>query len=1135
MGNQQTKYSGLRFSFLVLLLSFAFLLMGYGYCLLGIQENLQSSPKHVNAQATKDLYWGKDIKQDNLTRSNNAFYVNTAGGLAYLNYLFSRSANTSVGDSPEDYSNYTIYLTSNIELNNVPLNLNGGVENIDPLWIPFEIGKFGKHRNITFDGAGFTISGLHIKYEITDGQEPRNIGFFSEMYGGVFKNVTFKNPVIEYEYVGNSLAKDDPARPDAPIEVGVGVIAGCADSTYIENVKIENPSITVTTENSNGHNFYVGSAVGKMNFTSKIVGEGDDKKQESINTVTPTQWGINTVNVVKTDTESTGLNFTINQGQEVDCTYGEAFNAYLGGLVGVNVNSKVVNSTLHSLPIAATYTPTSPEAKLAGTYYVGGLVGLSTQIVENGDLIVAAGLYNNLLVNVSLNDVCSVTENNYCGNLVGRVYSGGWLYNNMVIGTMPYDLWGQVYNSIIRHTRAGCIGHIIGGLDNYYLEEENMTYSECDVMSIPENPYGDDYYEHFIICTKHSPVDTDLVESKKDSGAVEVMSKYNYHFESTGSSEFEAFKNGGKTIDGSYLSNFELMNYFKTTDGFMYHAVQPILEYEVGLTVNEIDAGSSMTDEEKKYTQMVDAIYQFRSWEYDEVKKEPVITDFTGLDYQATFEANSPSNSRAYWIVNENGWNEEVAEIKTGRTYQKISAPEEPICEGYKFLGWKVKGLEEGSDLWDLYVNKGYIDIETGFYVFGKEELLKPDHTFVAIWKLQEYKVTFVVREQGVPDAVHFECKAYYGTTVSKPADAVSQQGYKFVGWFLDENLPEEGQDADSSLGWVFGADGNKMPGKDIILYSGWVDNINMLRGLISEESIYYHYYSNYQIYFEDTVGEKYYNAFKAALAAKESTENLTVPVATLLTNLENAFNDLRVDPTKLLKLPAFDENELANVCPFLYKEDVRMRYQTFKQTVKQYIYSNDTDRANIEAYIKNYDQMNSLFESLKLEENWNQSVRDAGGIDSDQVKNLVEKYLTLQAKNEALDRDKYSNETLINLEVAEAQLNKLWNAESGDQNLRDVELALDAFDDAIANLKPAGTANQNQEGDGNAENTVNNAPQLPISPLLLGVLVVLVLIASVGGYIGYDIMKHKNLLIKSAKTVNQYNEVVEEDEEGYY
>ena len=45
--------------------------------------------------------------------------------------------------------------------------------------------------------------------------------------------------------------------------------------------------------------------------------------------------------------------------------------------------------------------------------------------------------------------------------------------------------------------------------------------------------------------------------------------------------------------------------------------------------------------------------------------------------------------------------------------------------------------------------------------------------------------------------------------------------------------------------------------------------------------------------------------------------------------------------------------------------------------------------------YIKNYENMTNLFESLKLDENLNSSVKDAGGIDSDQVKNLVEKYLT--------------------------------------------------------------------------------------------------------------------------------------------
>ena len=123
-----------------------------------------------------------------------------------------------------------------------------------------------------------------------------------------------------------------------------------------------------------------------------------------------------------------------------------------------------------------------------------------------------------------------------------------------------------------------------------------------------------------------------------------------------------------------------------------------------------------------------------------------------------------------------------------------------------------------------------------------------------------------------------------------------------------------------------------------------------------------------------------------------------------------------------------------------------------------------------------------------------------------------------------------------MNLEVAEAQLNKLWNAESGDQNLREIELAVDAYEAAIANLKPASVINPEQPGDDSlTENTGNGAPQLPISPMLMGIIVVLVLVVGVGGYIGFDIMKNKNLLLKSAKNINQYNEVIEEDDEGYF
>ena len=1135
MGKQQTKFSSLRRSFLIVLMAFSCLLLAYGYCLLDVRANLQCETKNVQAQdaGSQDLFWGKDIKQDNIVRSGNKIYIDRAGGLAYFNYLLTNSAESS---STEDYSNYTVVLNNDIDLS---ITLGNG-DAINPLWMPIEIGDYGKHRNITFDGAGFSISGLHIKYTITDEETPRNVGFFAEMYGGVFKNVTFKNPIIDYEYQGESLAANDENRLDAPNEIGVGVIAGVADSTYIENVTIENPTINVTTDNLNGHNFYVGSAVGKMNFTANMVKEDGDEVRKSINTVTPTQWGINTVNVIKTDNVSTGLNFTVNEGNAAGTEYGVAFNAYVGGLVGANVNSKVVNSTLKNVTVNPVCTPVNPENEMAGSYFVGGLVGLSTQITSSYRLIVASGLYNNLLLNVNLNDISDATntENTYCGNLVGRVYSGGWIYNNMVIGEMPYGvLWGQVYNSLLRYVTDDCIGTYVGGINDYYLNSSNESYSDCKCRSGYYNPYKDSYEEEFVYCGEHGTNFYQILTSREDSGAVEVMEEYNFYYASTDDPAFTAFVEDGEQIDGVWKSNFELMNYFRDENGFLYHAIKPIIDYEVGLTINEKnpETGDDATDMEK----MVDAIYQFRSWKYDEVKKEPVIADFTGLDYKVTFKSNSPADSRAYWVVNNNGYNEEVSEFQNGRTYQKIYQPETPTCEGYEFKGWKIEGLEqrstENESSWDAYSAKGFID-EDGYYQFGIEELLEPDRSFVAIWNKKEFNVKFVVREEGVLDKDHYSYNIFYGNTLSKPEDPVSTQGYKFVGWFLEEDLPEDGEDADVNRQWVFGAEGTKMPGRDIVLYSGWVDNINMLRGLIAEGSLYHSYFVNYKIYFEDAVGQAYYDAFDAALAAKESTENLQVPVPTLLENLENAFAALKVDPNKLLNLPAFDESRIENICPFLYKDDARMRYQTFKQTVKQYIYSNETDRTNIDAYIKNYENMTNLFESLKLDENLNSSVKDAGGIDSDQVKNLVEKYLTLQTKSNALDKDKYSNETLMNLEVAEAQLNKLWNAESGDQNLREIELAVDAYEAAIANLKPASAVNPEQPGDDSlTENTGNGAPQLPISPMLMGIIVVLVLVAGVGGYIGFDIMKNKNLLLKSAKNVNQYNEVIEEDDEGYF
>jgi len=1142
MGKQQTRIKFLRFSFFIILTVFSCLFMGSGFCLLNANakndNDNQSDIKKIDVQdaVSEDTYWGTEdgIRVGPLVSNGNTYYINSGGQLAWFNYMLTTAGKTSLEDgNAHDYSNCTFVLTNNIELDSIPSDQG----EVNPLWVPIEIGKNAKNRNITFDGAGFSISGLRIKYK--EDETPRNVGFFAELYGGVFKNVVFKSPVIEYEYKGKSIAADNPLRPDAPIEVGVGIIAGSADSTYIENVVIENPSITVTTENTNGHNFYVGTAVGKMSFTMNMVNEGaDDETRKSINTVTPTQWGINTVNVWKNDTTSTGLTFNINEGSEPGQTYGEATNAYLGGLVGVNVNSKVINSTLHSLSINANYTA---ETVLEGTYFVGGLVGLSTQILSREELLTASGLYNNLLINVSLKDIRSVTSQNYCGNLVGRIYSGGWVYNNMIIGNMPYDnFWGQAYNATIRWVLSDtCIGNHVGSMHDYYFDanNENETFPQCDISYVTAKPYKDsDELEYFDICVIHGYNPGTIVSSKQDSASPYKMSVYNYSFDSLESEDYIDFCAEKHNVDGSDKTNFELMNYFQSDAGYLYHAIQPILEYEVGLTINEINSetGEVATDNEKR----VDAVYQFRSWDFDEETNEPLIGDYTGLDYQVTYEANSPEDSDAFWTVNENGFSYEVSEISAGRTYQKIYQPEDPECSGYEFVGWKIKGLEKESDnseRWQDYREKLYID-QDGFYQFGKEELLEPDRRFIAIWEKLQYKVTFIVREEGKADKVFDEYNSvYFGSTVDQPkSDPVSVEGYKFAGWFLEENLPEDGSDADTAKQWEFGSEGNTMPGNDLVLYSGWIDNITMLRELLDDEK-YLLYKDNYKIYFEDNAGQNFFNAYNAALSAKENTENLTVPIGTLLKNLENAYNDLRVDPKKLLELPAFDESLIENVCPFLYKDEARMRYTNFKKTVKEYAESNEVDTANIDAYIKNYDNLKKMFENLKLEENWNESVKNAGGINTDTVEALIEKYQILRTKSESLDKTKYTDQSLAYYEDAQDQLNKLWNAETGDPSLKDVELAIKEYETAFNNLKLAETVNTDNVNNADNVNSDNSGKKLPMSPLAFGVIIVLVLVAGVGGYIGYDVMKNKKAFLKSVKTINQYNEVIEEDDEGYF
>ncbi len=1135
MGKQHTKTWLLRMSVSMVLMVFCCLMMFTGFCLLNNSYVNESKVGNLTllADINSDINW-VDIRSSGFlsTIGGTTHYISSAGELAYFNYELTNSGNSN---NAVDYSGHTFILENDIKLDEIYTKEHN--KYITPLWTPIEIGNKGKNRNIIFNGNGHSIIGLTMKY---DDDVARNVGFFAEMVGGVFENVVFKDTKIIYNYHADSIAANDPLRPDAPVELSIGVIAGAADTTYINNVTIENPSVILSTENTNGHNFYLGAAVGKLLFSSGFVDDGEGgEKIQSINTITPNKWGIDTVNVLKTDDpeESSGINLEIRAGTD-GVTYGLGTNVYFGGLVGVNISSKIINSTLRDVAFNTNFELKDDEL-LDGMFYVGGLVGLNTQITTNKDLIVAAGLYNNLIIDIQLCDILPFTNNNYCGQLVGLVYSGGWVYNNIVIGEMPYEnFWGRVCNSKIRLIdNHNCIANIVGSIDeNYYLNGHNASYPNCGFGRDINDSDEFDNLDEFLYCTKHNTRSVYLIDTQDDTGTVTKMEKYNFYFESTSDSSYAKFCNLRVTVidENNYervLDAFQLLSYFDQTEGYMYHAILPIVKYEVGLTVNKFnpETGEDATLKEKR----IDAIYQFRTWKLDEVKNEPVLSDYTGLNYTVCFSANSPKNSNAYWVVDNEGYEERISEINTGRTYQLIYRPEDPQCDGYEFLGWTVDGLEEGDAEWLDMRNHGLFD-DDGYYIFAKEQILSPNRRFLANWKIKEFTVHFVVRERGQVDIEYTEYPTEivtYGRPIIGPAELPkSKQGYSCVGWFLEENLPNEGEDANSEMQWIMGfASDDLMPGRDITLYTGWIDNFSMLNSLIYDTK-YQQYYQNYEYYFEDVLGLAFYNAYSQALEYRANNDNSNTDE--VLGNLQNAFKNLKIDPKKLLALPAFNDSRMENACPFLYDYEARMMYSTFKDTVQRYVESDETDDTNIEAYIKNYDRLNELF--YNLQNNLNQSVAMVGGVGSSEVQNLIKKYYELQIQDNALVKEKYDSNSLALLDETRIKLDELWMSEASNPNIKDVELAMVAYENALKNLKPAGATNSGNAVQDKVENS-NQAPQLPISPVVLGVLVVMLLLAGVGGYIGVDVILAKRRVAKNEiKTAEKQVEQFLEDEDTY-
>ncbi len=1132
----QKKFSHWRFGITSLLLSFACFLMATGFCVIDLVQT--SIPTARLLPQSNDVYYWKDVGTLDTENNHNKIYsINNISDLAGMSKCITEAGASELG---EDYTGWTFELEQDFNLGSMGLenSLEDGTHPvIEPLWTPIDIGKLGKNKNISFNGKGHTISGMRIVY---DTDTACNAGFFANMIGGVFENVTFLNPIIEYNYTGPSIPKlanpEDPTsfneRSSLPTDICIGVIAGAADSTYINNVNIINPTISFTSNNNNAHNFCVGTAVGKLSFTTEF---DENDEVASINTVSPKKWGIDTV-IVKKDGDTTpAVTMNIQPGSEVAydaqtpdvkrVTYGEATYAYFGGLVGVNISSKVINSTLRGIRLA-------PDiGAAAGTFYIGGIAGLTTQIATaslpnpnpknllKSDLVVAAGLYNNLLRDVVLVNVTNTNnDTRYCGNLVGRIYGGSWVYNNLLFIDNDLPLWENVLNDRIYVYESAhvddCIGSVLGAADDYYFNNNNYVGNTgCSLLT----------QDGYISCGEHRSSFVQLKmnldnQSETHYGSSSVMSQYNFQFKTL--SDADDFLH--KPFDGD-LSQFDLMSNFDRNRGYLYYASLPIQKFETGLTVNKIDpaTGEVPTDEEK----VLEAVLQFRPWNKDngEPNLTPGVDGYIGQDCSITFYANSPTNldphknSEAYFtetVVDENGSERQtkVSEKVLPRSYQQlIYAPEKPECEGYTFKGWVIQGTENKPE------NIHNFEIP--------DRVNHPGLCFDAVWQINTYTVTYMYYsrdEDGdlIPGDVIGTEPVEYGGIVTGCLPPTSNNGCDFVGWFTDDNLPEDGYDAVESKRWILGSTGDRMPSRNLSLYAGWKDNFGMLRSMLDgAEAIA----DNLSEYFADNDAlrefEIAYNNAKDAI-----TNNDPSNATALLNSIKNCIEGLRVDPRKILNTKAFDDTQIENLFPFLYDYDTYVQYTSIKEIIQNYAMREDEETTkDIGTYISYYENLNDFFNSLK--NNLRTSVSSEGGISSTKIQNLIQKYQNLEKQYGELNFAEYEEQGLETLEAIEVSTKSKFTELKESITLDDLAAAVSNYEAALNNLKPKKVEEETTPN----KSKVKNVQQLGISPISLSIIIVSVLASGACGYIGIDLMvnKHRMKILK-AKNIKTSNNKME-------
>ncbi|MCF7931716.1 MAG: leucine-rich repeat protein [Acholeplasmataceae bacterium] len=296
--------------------------------------------------------------------------------------------------------------------------------------------------------------------------------------------------------------------------------------------------------------------------------------------------------------------------------------------------------------------------------------------------------------------------------------------------------------------------------------------------------------------------------------------------------------NGGVTFDEkwSFMSaavGIELTLYAKWTPD----------QYQVSFDGQESDNDEGLSDIRVTYDDVYGSLpiptkmgYTFIGWALDQERtsmifEETVVKIATTHTLYAIWEINQ-------YTINFDTNGGSVVESITEDYETVVTSPEDPIREGYTFMGWWDQAVPETMPSEDVFltalwqINQYTIDFNsnggsaiqpiTQYYettVMAPEDPIREGYTFMgwnqsvpevmpaedveltALWQINQYTINFDTNGGSVVESITED----YETVVIAPEDPI-REGYTFLGWW-DQAVPET------------------MPSEDVFLTALWQIN----------------------------------------------------------------------------------------------------------------------------------------------------------------------------------------------------------------------------------------------------------------------------------------------------------------------